>query len=421
MAPLVYTRSRSATATEDSPPTTSRTSFESIVLAAIAARNLTSSDLQETRSMPEVDPIQLLQAIDESHKRASTKSLDISLNELADMYETGELRIDPEYQRNFRWSDEKQSQFIESLLLNMPIPPLFAFVTDDEKWELIDGLQRLSSYLHFRGVLVALELEEPINKGDVLTLDGCDIVSELNGCTFASMPTALQIRLKRSFLTIELVQSTTAPELRYQMFKRLNTGGETLSDQEVRNCTLRLLGDRFLRFIKELNANTDFRTCIDTLTAEAVRQQRDQELVLRYFAFKNSLEDFRHDIGPFLTKFAERATQHPATFDEKLERDTFATTFSLLARALGNDAFRARRSCRYVGGFSMHHFEAISIALAHCVGESKAGFLSPDELRNRLERLKDDVEFTKMTTGGGHNRKSKYVDKIKAVRNAIVS
>ena len=123
-----------------------------------------------------LDSMQIINAVDERRKRAETSSLDMSLNELADMYSSNELTIRPEYQRLFRWSTEKQSQFIESLTSEMPIPPIFVIEVEEGKWELIDGLQRLSTYLHFRGELNAPELNPPIKKGDKLELEECDIV-----------------------------------------------------------------------------------------------------------------------------------------------------------------------------------------------------------------------------------------------------
>jgi hypothetical protein len=114
----------------------------------------------------------ILGAVDEERKRTATKALDISLNELADMYANNELDINPEFQRLFRWSTEKQSQLIESLLLEMPIPPIFVIESEgiEGKLELIDGLQRLSTYLHFRGVLNAPGRLPAIHRGDCLVL-----------------------------------------------------------------------------------------------------------------------------------------------------------------------------------------------------------------------------------------------------------
>lgn len=86
----------------------------------------------------------LISEIEDKIKTVRTRSLDLSFNELLDMYKDGELIIDPEYQRLFRWSEVQQSRFIESLLLEMPIPPIFVVEQEEGKYELIDGLQRVS-------------------------------------------------------------------------------------------------------------------------------------------------------------------------------------------------------------------------------------------------------------------------------------
>ena len=167
----------------------------------------------------------LIQNVDNQIIQIRTKSLDVSFNELYDMYLDGELAISPDYQRLFRWDEEKQSRFIESLILEMPVPPIFVIETEDGVYELIDGLQRISSYLHFRGEKLGDERREP------LRLDGCDIVKDLNGMTFESIPKALQIKIKikRSFVRMEVIKKESEKSLKYHMFKRLNTGGELLS------------------------------------------------------------------------------------------------------------------------------------------------------------------------------------------------
>ena len=109
-------------------------------------------------------------------RTASTQSLDISFNELLDMHETGELNITPDYQRLFRWSEGQRSRFIESLVLEMPVPPIFVIEEGDEgTYQLIDGLQRISSYLHLRVKLSAPHLDPPVVAGNMLTLSDCDI------------------------------------------------------------------------------------------------------------------------------------------------------------------------------------------------------------------------------------------------------
>lgn len=157
--------------------------------------------------MPEeTTVVDLIQAIDSRLKKVHTQGLDLSFNELLDMRASDELNIQPEYQRLFRWSEGAQSRFIESFLLEMPVPPIYVIEEDDGKYLLIDGLQRISSYLHLRGALDAPHLDPPVTHGQKLVLADCDIVSELNGRTYDELGTALQIRLKRAFVRVEVVR-----------------------------------------------------------------------------------------------------------------------------------------------------------------------------------------------------------------------
>lgn len=134
----------------------------------------------------------LIENVDNQIIQIRTKSLDVSFNELYDMYRDGELAIAPDYQRLFRWDEEKQSRFIESLILEMPVPPIFVIESEEGVYELIDGLQRISSYLHFRGEELGEKERLP------LQLIGCDIVQELNGYSYEKLPKTLQKKLKKA-------------------------------------------------------------------------------------------------------------------------------------------------------------------------------------------------------------------------------
>ena len=176
--------------------------------------------------MPE-GSVELMTAIESRRKNISTHSLDLSFNELVDMHESEEKELDisPDYQRLFRWTPGARSRFIESLLLELPVPPIYVVEEADNKYALIDGLQRISSYLHLRGLLEASHLDPPVKKGEKLVLTDCDIVKELNGKTYDDLGTALQIKLKRSFIRVEVVRKGSDSHLKYHMFKRLNDGG----------------------------------------------------------------------------------------------------------------------------------------------------------------------------------------------------
>jgi hypothetical protein len=352
---------------------------------------------------------QLLEAVQKQVKQIQTTSLDLSFNELLDMYKNGELIIDPDYQRAFRWSPGKESRFIESLILGMPIPPVFVIEIEDGKYELIDGLQRLSSYFHFRGALQLEAFDRTIPAGEELVLTDCDIVRELKDLRHSTLPPAMQIRLKRHFIRVEVIRKESDQRLRYHMFKRLNTGGENLSEQEIRNCTVRLLagGAQFMRFIVELSRNEHFLICTQYLTEEAKHQRFDQELVLRFFAFKNRRADYKHDVADFLTDFME-AVSDPITnlpFDYAREKATFDKTFQLLSATLEDRAFGwVNSSGNLVRGFAVYHFEAFTLGLQpflEGINPSDAGTTA--RLKTILEEIKRDLDFIKITSGGGRN------------------
>nr|WP_290228364.1 DUF262 domain-containing protein [Trichocoleus desertorum] len=377
---------------------------------------MTSSDTQGQKV------VELISAIETQIERVHTQSLDISFNELLDMYKNGELDINPDYQRLFQWSEGARSRFIESLLLEMPVPPIYVIESSDGKYMLIDGLQRLSSYLHFRGELEAEHLDPTIKHGDKLMLSECDIVKELNGRTFDDLGTALQIRLKRAFVRVEVVRKASDPKFKYHMFKRLNTGGLLLTDQQLRNCTIRLLDPKFNDFIIELSKEDVFCDCIGSLNQERLLGSYDQELVLRFFAFKNYRDNFSHDVRDFLTEYMERVSDpEPAKslpFDYENEGAVFRKTFLIFQKTLGEHAFAPANQARnkLTRNFAIYHFEAFTIGL-----QASLQRIDPESeeviqiLKNIFESIKYDTEFIRLTTGGGKNSRGPLRDRIEFV------
>ena len=368
--------------------------------------------------------VDLINAIEDLRKNVHTQSLDLSFNELTDMYESNELDINPDYQRLFQWSEGARSRFIETLLLEMPVPPIYVVEEEEGRYLLIDGLQRISSYLHFRGVLEANHLDPPVQKGDKLVLIDCDIVKQLNGKTFDDLSTALQIRLKRSFVRVEVVRKGSDPRFKYYMFKRLNTGGMRLSEQQVRNCTIRLLDATFNDFIIRLSKKANFGTCIETLNQERRLSAHDQELVLRFFALKNWRDKFRHDVGDFLTEYME-AVADPTIdceFNQDREEAIFDKTFYILARTLEGGAFAFANPARtkVTRGFSIYHYEAFTLGLQPLLDKLDAG--NPQQMKQMketLENIKFDADFIRITTGGGKNSPGPLKERIDFVTKKV--
>jgi len=367
------------------------------------------------------DPVSLIEAIDAQVPRVRTKSLDVSFNELANMYEAEELVIDPEYQRLFRWSEGKQSRFIESILLEMPIPPIFVIERRDGVYELIDGLQRISSYLHFLGK--HHERQEEDGSLSFLTLTGCDIVESLNGYKWHKLPTALQIKAKRYFVRVEVLKIESDRHLQYDIFKRLKTGGENLSEQEIRNCSIRLLDDRILEFIIEMSKNPNFKVCIDTLPDEAKEKKQDQEYVLRFFAFKNYREKYVHTVGDFLTQYIEVVADPEETavvFNYEEERKIFETTFYILKEVLGEWVFsRFGKNDNLIGPMRSNYFEAFTLGIQPKLDKIDAK--NPEmikKIREAFIELRKNGEFKKVT-GGGVNYPKPLNARINLVTQAL--
>ena len=367
----------------------------------------------------------LIESIDSQIIKIRTKSLDVSFNELYDMYKNGELTISPDYQRLFRWEEEKQSRFIESLILEMPVPPIFVIETDDGIYELIDGLQRISSYLHFRGEKLNLEGEDLLetsdndSRSDCLRLVGCDIVPDLNGLTFDELPKALQIKIKRSFVRMEVIKKESETALKYHMFKRLNTGGELLSAQEIRNCTIRLLGSEGMTFLEECCRNPDYINVIKRIGRDKFNIRYDQELVLRFFAIKNDIENYRYPVTEYLTRFLEKITTKEVCFDYETERRIFQETFSFINTQLGEEAFSGKTSSGVIKNeFILYYFDGIAIALASLIDRiNSCDYIT--EIKNKIEEIKFGSELQSYKTGSVNGVKTRIKLFMEGVQSVI--
>ncbi|MFR5135490.1 MAG: DUF262 domain-containing protein [Acutalibacter sp.] len=350
----------------------------------------------------------LIENVDSQIIKIRTKSLDVSFNELYDMYKNGELTISPDYQRLFRWEEEKQSRFVESLILEMPVPPIFVIETDDGIYELIDGLQRISSYLHFRGERLGVEDEEDGEiLEDFLRLHGCDIVPDLNGLTFNELPKALQIKIKRSFVRMEVIKKESETSLKYHMFKRLNTGGELLSAQEIRNCTIRLLGSKGMDFLEECSRNRDFVNVIKKIGKDKLNTRYDQELVLRFFATKNDIENYRYPVTEYLTRFLEKITTGDMVFDYDKERQIFQDTFRFINEHLGEEAFSGRTGSGVVKNeFVLYYFDGIAVPLATLIDQINCCNCSA-EIKTRIEEIKFGKDLQSYKTGSVNGVKTR--------------
>jgi len=266
----------------------------------------------------------LQEQLDTQKRKVDFDTYDITVKEIINMVAENIIDIAPEYQRLFQWRDDRQSKFIESVLLGIPIPSLFMATNPDGTWEVIDGVQRLSTLIHFSDNEDA-KIRTEIS-GD-LVLKDLGKLSNFNNKAFADIPKNIQMNFYLKPIKVTTLSDKSDKKVRFDLFERLNTGGLRLSDQEIRNCIFK---GEFREFIKDLAQNDYFRKVVK-LPTNKEDNATYEELVLKFFAYLNDQKSFVHSVVDFLNDYMEKATKK---FDYNSNRKIFEYVFSTLASVL---------------------------------------------------------------------------------------
>lgn len=336
-----------------------------------------------------------------------TSAVDFSFGELLNLHNDKEIVIRPEYQRLFRWSYEQRSRLIESIVLGLPIPPIFMIEGDTGILELIDGLQRTSSVLQF---LDNAAIGEP-----ELRLVGCDIIRELNGKSFADLPLSVRLKIKRSPIRATIINKSGDAFVKYEMFKRLNTGGELLSAQEIRNCSSRMVegGDVLYDAIQEMAKHPSFGASIQRLPDSFKEKRADEELVLRFFAVTLFRDLYHGNIEEWLDSIMEAILFNRVVFNLSEQRANFEKVFDLVALKLNDSAFtRFTPDGEPTGRLAPAYYEATACAFS--THYDSILNLDPADVRTRLQRAYSDERFLE-STGPGANTIPKLERRVEVV------
>lgn len=306
--------------------------------------------------------------IEGKRKEMHTDAYPMSIGEIINLYTEGDLDIHPEFQRIYRWSPLQKSRLIESILLGIPLPSFFMAQREDGIWDVVDGLQRLSTIFSFLGIYRNEKgvIEPPF------VLMATDNLPELEGVRWEadhegakSFSKELQRSFKREKIDLKIIKKESDDQAKYELFQRLNTFGSALSDQEVRNCLLLMLDKSFYEWLQSLADFEGFKVSTLSISDRMRDEQYQLELVLRFLILRtitiNDLKGVR-DIGDFITKKMKDSVKN-STYDKAKEKKAFEETFSLLNKALGEEAFRKYENSRYTGGFSLSVFEVMALGL----------------------------------------------------------
>lgn len=331
----------------------------------------------------------------EQRNTLKTDRLDMSFGELMNMFEDKDIIITPEYQRVFRWSTFQQTRFIESILLDFPIPAIFVAEDDNGKWELVDGLQRLSTVFSFFGLLTDLP------KKNNLELSQGDLVKkEFEGVTINDLSLKLKITIKRAICRVEIIRWDSNEDIRYELFNRLNTGATRLSEQEIRNCIFRsskLYPVNLNQILKDISKETNY---IELISPSAPKKESMflEELVLRYFAFKHLQDDIKTTVPNYLTEFMRSVSKTEILFDIEQEKIKFLEYIDFLHNNFDKSVFRPK------GNFALHLFDSLAYAIPKSYGSIHD---NEKEIINKINKLLKDENYNNIGTSTYSNLRIK--------------
>ncbi len=352
----------------------------------------------------------LKEELEKKRKDIRSDSYAMSIGELISLYRDQEIDIHPEFQRFFRWKSSQKTRLIESILIDLPIPSIFVSQRDDGIWDVVDGLQRLSTIYEFTGILRG----EDGRIRPCLTLEATDSLPSLINKKWEdendednSFTQEQRLLFKRFKINVVILKQESDPTAKYELFQRLNTGGSVATEQEVRNCLLIMSNRDMYSWLFELSKNKDFRSCL-SLSEKQSEEQYDMELLLRFIIFRgmdeNALMSIKeNDVSDFLTRKMLEIAENPSELDRDIEEAAFQMTFKALSESLGEDSFRKYNhdKQRFMGGLLVSAFEAVALGLGYNYKHFSSGEI---DVRSKVKDLWEDPNFTEYLGGGRKTR-----------------
>ena len=308
-----------------------------------------------------------------------TTSKDLSIRELKEQVLDEELKLDPSFQRYYVFDKKTASRLIESVLMNVPLPIIYLSEEEDGTSEVIDGQQRLTSFMKF------LDNE--------FALTGLTVFKELNHKRFKDLPKELKSKIKKSTLRCIIILKDSNPDIKFDIFERLNSGSVQLNRQELRNCVYR---GSYSDLLKELASDTDWLNLMGK--KEPHKRMTDCEMILRFFAFYHGFNTYSSPISKFLNKEIETRRKASTESIDKL-RQVFKSSIRLSYSIFGNNAFKRlqrgnnkNHNGHFEKNINISLFEIIMIGFTRY--KSKDIIPKSDAIRNKLyDLMANDVDF----------------------------
>ncbi len=304
-------------------------------------------------------------------------------------YDKGQIFV-PHYQRNFVWTNKQQSRFIESVFLGVPIMPFLVSVSGEEaELEIIDGSQRIRTLVEYCS-----------NK---LRLSGLEKIKSLNGTTFNDLISNRKNKFLLRDFRFHVVTEKADAEVRADIFNRVNTSSNKLSPSETRKGVYQ---GEFYNFILDCAKDETFRKVCPISAGKADRGEYE-ELVLRFFAFSESYQEFKHDVAPFLDDFVKK---HKKNFDAERLRGNFDKVMSFAEEHLAPPYFaRTGRE----NSTPRVRFEALSVGIFLALEQNP-------QLNPQSYNWMESNEFKRLTTSDASNNQGRLKARVEFVRDCLL-
>ena len=318
--------------------------------------------------MHTTEKVELLQKqIDDLSYDIYVDAYPMSISELISLYDDGDINLKAEYQRVFKWSNEQKTRFIESILLGLPIPPIFLYQDEHALWEVVDGIQRLSTIFEFVGKLK----ESNGNKKDSLKLTSAPKLTNLKDLTYDDFTKELQRSFKKCKLDLIIISKKSKKDIKLEVFRRLNGFGTKLNSQELRNALTLLLSPDLFNFIDNMSNTEIFLNCLPFKdkgkeSCKEIKDKKHYEFFIRYLTLyeKNTLLDFLPNADGNLDDLFDKVIENisnNSNFNKYDVQINFVKTFELLYSVIGENVFKKfnMQSNKFSGRISETIFEVI--------------------------------------------------------------
>jgi hypothetical protein len=301
----------------------------------------------------------------------------------------------PDYQREMVWTPKQQSRFIESILIKLPVPFIFAAdVGEGDRegaLEIIDGSQRIRTLDNFLS--------------NRLELIGLKKLTQAIGMRYSDLSKPRQMRFKRTTVRVIELTEKADEDARREMFDRLNSGGTRLTTMEVRRG---VVDGPFMKFITECAANEDFKALVPLSERNAKRKEYE-EFVLRYFAYLNNYQGFQKSVDDFLTDYLQSMNGNFVDERKDAMLDEFVRMLGFVSQNFPN-GFK-RTGYKTVPRI---RFEAIAVGVSLALRETS------NLMPSNIDRWLDSKEFIKHTRSDASNSRPKLVNRIHYVRDNLL-